>query len=85
MLNCFVGFCWGVPESVACTVKVAVPAVVGVPEITPVAAFNVKPAGSAPMVTVQLTAGVPPLDCSVVLYSEFTAPVGSVLLVMTNC
>jgi len=41
----------GVPaESCAWIVKFAVPAVVGVPLIAPVPAFNVSPAGSAPAV-----------------------------------
>ena len=36
-------------ESVSCNVNIDVPAVVGVPEITPVAALNVRPAGSVPL------------------------------------
>ncbi len=43
----------GVSESVTVTVKLSVPTnvPVGVPEITPVAAFNDKPAGRLPVVT----------------------------------
>jgi len=43
-------------ESVTVTVKVVVPAVVGVPEIAPVEAFNVSPGGKLvlPPTTVQL-------------------------------
>ncbi len=49
--NAFDAVC-GVPaESCACTVKFAVPAVVGVPLIAPVPAFNVSPAGNAPAVS----------------------------------
>jgi hypothetical protein len=44
----------GEPESVTLTVKLEVPAVVGVPEITPVAAVSVRPAGSEPEVMLQL-------------------------------
>ena len=40
--------------SVTCTVNEAVPAVVGVPEITPVDAARVSPAGKVPAVRVQL-------------------------------
>ena len=43
----------GVSESVTVTVKLSVPTnvPVGVPEITPVEAFNDKPAGRLPVVT----------------------------------
>ena len=53
----------GVPaESCTWTVKFDVPAVVGVPVIAPVAAFKLRPAGSEPVITVQLTyGGVPPV------------------------
>ena len=44
----------GVSESVTVTVKFVVPAVVGVPEIAPVAAFSTNPVGRDPVVTVQL-------------------------------
>ena len=45
-----------VSESVTVTAKVSVPTNVplGVPEITPVAAFNVRPAGRLPVVTAQV-------------------------------
>ena len=55
----------GAVESVALTVKALMPVVVGVPEILPVAAFSVKPAGSVPVVMVHVTGFVPPLDCKV--------------------
>jgi hypothetical protein len=44
----------GLLESVAFTVKLEVPAVVGVPEMTPVPAARLKPAGNVPVVTDQL-------------------------------
>ena len=43
----------GVVESVTLTVKLVVPGVVGVPEITPVTALRVKPAGRLPTLTDQ--------------------------------
>ena len=46
--------------SVTLTVKFAVPVVDGVPLITPVPAFMVKPGGSDPGDTVQLKGLVPP-------------------------
>jgi hypothetical protein len=49
------------PESVAFTVKVLEPAVVGVPEKTP-EVFIVTPAGSVPAEIVQVTGAVPPLN-----------------------
>ena len=52
--------------SFTCTVKEAVPAVVGVPEITPVDAAKLSPAGSAPVLTLQVYGVVPSLACSVV-------------------
>jgi hypothetical protein len=52
--------CWGEGPvaSVACTIKLYVPAVVGVPEIVPVGASRVSPAGRVPPVTAQATGGV---------------------------
>jgi hypothetical protein len=41
-------------ESFTCTVKVDVPALIGVPAITPVELVNVKPPGRLPEVTDQL-------------------------------
>jgi hypothetical protein len=66
MLSCFVTLCCGVPESVACTLKIDVPAVVGVPVICP-AVLNVNPAGRLPRVTDHDIGAVPPLDCRVVV------------------
>jgi len=49
-VSCFVAVCVCVSESVTVTVKV-VPVLLGVPEITPVDAFKVNPAGKLPVVT----------------------------------
>jgi len=72
----------GMLESVTVMVKEDVPAVVGVPEITPVAPSNVSPAGRAPTVTAQVYVAVPPTTASVWLYAEFTVAAGSVVVVM---
>jgi hypothetical protein len=50
----------GVLESVTVTVKFALPAAVGVPEIVP-ELLSVNPAGSAPAVSVQVKGVMPPL------------------------
>jgi hypothetical protein len=52
--NVFVADCAGVAESVTFAMKLNVPVAVGVPEIVPVAADSVKPAGSAPELRLQL-------------------------------
>ena len=49
--------------SVTATVKLSVPAVVGVPDIMPSAA-RVMPSGSIPALTLQLSGAVPPLAAS---------------------
>jgi hypothetical protein len=64
ILNAFVPVLFA--ASVTCTVNETVPAVVGVPEITPVVATRLNPAGSAPALRLQLYGVVPPLACSVV-------------------
>ena len=46
--------------------KVIVPAVVGVPEITPVEEFKLRPAGNEPEYTAQRYGGVPPVPVIVV-------------------
>jgi hypothetical protein len=50
MLRLAVAVDEGVAASVTCTLKLDVPVAVGVPEITPVAVFNVRPAGKLPEV-----------------------------------
>ena len=67
MLKAFEAVSAGVLESVAVTVKLAVPAVVGVPEITPVAPARAKPVGSEPAVTDQVMGAAPPVDVKAAL------------------
>jgi hypothetical protein len=61
----FVAVPAGEAESVTITVKFAVPAVFGVPEMTPVAAFRLRLAGGAPAEIDQVREPVPPLAASV--------------------
>jgi hypothetical protein len=51
----------GVFAVATCIVKLDVPPPVGVPDITPVDAFNVKPAGNVPLDTDHVYGVVPPL------------------------
>src|SRR5260370_20297560 len=64
MLIALLASCCGVLVSAACTVKFDVPGVVGVPEITPVPLFSVRPTGNVPRVTLHVIGAEPPLDCS---------------------
>src|SRR4030067_826349 len=50
-------------SSVTCTVKIDIPAVVGVPLISPVALLSVTPTGSVPTVTVHVYGVFPPDAC----------------------
>ena len=52
-------------------VNVYVPAVVGVPEMTPVVVFSVNPGGSEPDVIENVNGAVPPFTCNV---DEYGAP-----------
>jgi hypothetical protein len=54
-----------VSESATPMVKLEVPAAVGVPEITPVLALSVKPAGRLPVLTLHVYGATPPLAASV--------------------
>jgi hypothetical protein len=67
----------GLLESVACTVRLAVPAVVGVP-LTTQPVPSVKPDGKAPDVIVQEYGAVPPLTPTVAEYGVPTCPPGRV-------
>ena len=61
MLKALVVVCGtGVPESVTRTVKLEVPGVVGVPEMTPLL-LSVNPVGSAPLASDHAYGLVPPL------------------------
>jgi hypothetical protein len=79
ILNAFVPVLFA--ESVTCTVNDAVPAAVGVPEITPVDATRLNPAGNVPALTLQLYGVVPPLACSTVEYVVPVVPPGSDVVV----
>ena len=74
-----VNACVALPEalSATCTVKLAAPAVVGVPLIVPVVELSARPAGRAPPVTDQLYGLVPPVAVSVCEYGVLTVPLGS--------
>jgi len=66
MLRDLVAVCAvGAVESVTLTVKLLVPEAVGVPEIAPVDAFSVNPAGKAPALKDQEYGVVPPVAVSV--------------------
>ena len=62
-----------------------VPAVVGIPEITP-AALKLKPPGSAlPDATVQVTTPFPPAEIKAgAVYGEPTCPLGNALVTTTR-
>lgn len=71
-------FVWtGFPLSLTFTVKFDVPTVFGVPEITPVVAASVSPAGRFPDVIDHVYAGVPPLACNVRAYAVPSVPDGN--------
>ena len=72
------------PESAACTVKLFVPVVVGVPEITPVPAFNVSPAVSVPLMMLQLSGVFPPVAESVSLYATLIVPFANDVVVTAS-
>jgi len=63
--------------SVTVTVKLAVVALVGVPEMTPVAAASNSPAGKEPAVTDQVKGVVPPITARVVAYAAPFVPLWS--------
>src|SRR5262245_33627715 len=65
------------PLAVTWTVKLTVPVAVGVPEITPVPALSVRPAGRLPLASAQVYGGTPPVAASVALYGVPCVPPGS--------
>ena len=68
--------CFGLELSVTLTVRLAVPGIVGVP--LTVQPFRVNPAGSVPLVIVQLYGVVPPLIPNAAEYGVPVAPFGRV-------
>jgi hypothetical protein len=70
----------GVLESVTMAVKLNDPAVVGVPEIVPLAVASVRPAGSVPALTLQLYGAVPPVAVKVREYGFWAVPPGKELI-----
>ena len=69
------------PEFCACTVKDAVPAVLGVPVIAPVEEFSESPAGRLPETMLHVTA---PAAVRVCEYAVPTVPPGREVVVMTG-
>lgn len=63
--------------SLAVTVKLNDPLADGVPEITPVAAVNVNPAGRLPEVIDHVYPGVPPIAVKVCVYAVPAVPAAS--------
>ena len=66
MLNAFCADCAGLLESVTCTVKLETalgPS--GVPEITPVFAVRLKPAGKVPLKRLHVKGNRPPVTANV--------------------
>ena len=73
--------CMGLDESATLKVRLAVPAAVGVPEMVPLAAARLRPAGSVPLVMDQVYGVVPPVALSEVLNDAFAMP-GDKLVVL---
>jgi len=84
MLNSLLTFCTGFPASVTFTVKLNIPAAVGVPVIAPLVAFIANPVGRPPAVIDQLNGVVPPVVDKVAEYPVFTTPPGNVDVVITS-
>src|SRR5690349_10012686 len=76
MLRALFVVCTGPPASLACTVKLNKPTPVGVPEITPLLAFSVRPDGNTPLASDHETGGVPPLALTEVVYGTFRTALG---------
>ena len=64
--------------------KVLVPALAGVPAMTPVVVLSVSPAGSVPATTFQAKAPEPPLACSVAVYGRVTLPEETAVVPITT-
>src|SRR3954467_79258 len=72
ILSAFVAVCPLL--SLTCAMKLLVPELLGVPEIVPVEAPRVSPAGRVPETTDQLYGVTPPLAASVAPYATFCCP-----------
>src|ERR1700735_2629406 len=75
MLNAFAEA--SLAGSSTCTVNDAVPDAVGAPEITPVEAARLKPAGSEPEMMLQVYGVDPPVACSAAEYAVPIVPAAS--------
>ena len=75
MLKALVAVCTGLLESVTWTVKLKVPAAVGVPEMTPLL-LSVNPVGSVPLAIDQVYGEVPPLGHQGCRVGHVLRPVG---------
>jgi hypothetical protein len=76
--------CAGLSVSVTVAVKLDVPLVVGVPEITPVPLARLNPAGRLPEVIAQVYGAAPPLALRAVEKCVPEVPGGSVDDVIAN-
>src|SRR5271165_6242107 len=74
----------GTSESDTFTVKLALPAAVGVPLIAPVDAFSVNPAGRLPTDIAQLYGVVPPVAANVCEYPTPTCPFANDAVVIVS-
>jgi hypothetical protein len=78
-------FVWaGLSASVTVAVRLAVPAAVGVPEMIPVDAAKLSPAGRLPALIDHVYGVVPPFACSTVEYCELTVPEGRLEVVIAR-
>ena len=84
MVNALVAEIAGLPESVSWKVRFEVPGAVGVPLMTPVLAFKLRPAGSVPEAMLHVKGETPPLICRVTLYAVPTVALTSEVEVMAG-
>ena len=84
MLKACCADCAGLLESVTCTVKLETELAVGVPEMTPVAALRLKPAGNVPLKRLHVNGPRPPLTAKVWLYTDPMLPFGNVVVVIVG-
>jgi hypothetical protein len=82
MLKFAVAVVAGELESVTPTVKLKVPAAVGVPDILPVDAASEMPPGKAPEVILHVYGALPCDAMRVVEYATFTCPPGTEMVVI---